>query len=249
MNKLTEYRQKLTLNKIVSEKLFNSMSIFDKKSQLFILGHMRSRSSLLAHILMNDKTIFGMGESNKIYKNKLDIVKMRVKTRLYAKGMIPFNFTFLDQINHNQKTPNLDLIQSNGKMIVLVRTPKETFESIRKLTKNFYKEWSHKQIEEYYLERLQFLAAIKSNNPRSQAIIIDSEALISNSQQCLAKISAFLELKAPLSSNYDIQTFTGKHGDPSPVISTGKIVKTKSQAYDDEIAKECFSLFEEIIGL
>jgi len=221
--------------------------MFNKNSQIFLLGHMRSRSTLLAHILLKNNTIFGLGESNKVYKNRLDVFKMRIKTRLYSKTKIPFKFTFLDQINHNQKTPNLKLLKSSGKLIILVRTPEETFESIRILTKNFYKEWSHQEIETYYLQRLNFLMNLQSNTSKKQIHTINSEALIKNTSDTLSALSTFLRLKQPLSENYDIQAFTGTHGDPSALIQTGKIMPTEKQVYAQTISNECYSLFKEII--
>jgi len=217
---------------------------FEKKYQTFILGHMRSRSTLLAHILMDSKEIYGFGETNKVYKNKLDFIKMRVKTRIYNNANIPIKYIYLDQINHNQKTPNIALLKAYVKPILLVRTPEESFESIRKLTRDFYTEWSHKKIENYYLKRLEFLLTLKSNTLPDQRVIINSQELITNPQKSLHKISTFLNLKTPLSSNYTTYNFTGKHGDPSSIISSGKITKTTSNVYDKEISEECFSLFK-----
>ncbi len=219
-----------------------------KIKRIFILGHMRSRSTLLCHLLMNDKNIFGLGESNKVYRTKLDLVKMRIKTRLNHNGILPFNFIFLDQINHNNKTPNLDLIKSNAKILILVREPNETFESIRVLTKTFYEEWSHERIEEYYMNRLNYLSQVKSSLSASHSLTIDSEHIISHSQKCLNEISDFLNLQTPLTSDYGIQKFTGRHGDPSPNISTGKILQMKSGVYENEIRKECFRLYEDIVN-
>lgn len=209
------------------------------------MGHMRSRSSLLAHILLNDENMYGIGESNKTYKNKIYLIKMRMKVRLYSRIFIPTKFIFVDQINHNRKTPSSHLIRSFGKIIFLARTPEESFESIRNLTKQFYKEWSHDQIEEYYLSRLRYLVRLKMSAPNS--ISINSEFLISKTDECLKELSVFLNLKTQLSTTYKVRKYTGINGDPSMVIKTGKVVKKRSTTYEKNIAHECFTLFEQLI--
>jgi len=211
------------------------------------MGHMRSRSSLFAHILMTDKKIFGIGESNKVYRKKMDILKMRIKTQLYGDRILPLGFMYLDQINHNKKTPNLHLIKSVSRIVILVRKPEETFESIKELSKNFYKEWSHEEIESYYIERLEFLKELKLSNMKSNLIVVDSEDLVTDTQKCLERVQSFLQLENALSSNYKLHSFTGKHGDPSKNISSGRIVRTEGKLYGKHIAKKCNDLYNSIL--
>lgn len=49
---------------------------------LFVMGHMRSRSSLLTHILLSHPTMLGLGESNAIYESNLKLLYMKSKTLL-----------------------------------------------------------------------------------------------------------------------------------------------------------------------
>ncbi|MBX2817438.1 MAG: sulfotransferase [Saprospiraceae bacterium] len=209
---------------------------------------MRSRSSLLAHLLMESEQIFGMGESNRVYNSNVDLLKARIKTRLSWKIILPLKFTFLDQINHNEKTPDLSLFSSWGKILFLVRAPAETFESIRRMTKQHYQEWPHEKIERYYRERMQFLLTLKQGCSEIQGLTIPSEELVQDSDKCLTKIGEFLGLQAPLHKKYRNHAFTGKHGDPSDNIRSGEIKRTPVHQYSKEISSECIDLFKAMHG-
>ena len=81
---------------------------------VFILSHMRSGSSLLEHILSSNDEIMGFGEQNRIYKNFFDLKKMefyiRKKQRLFFNN-VKYS---VDQILHNQYTPNLSLLNNHS---------------------------------------------------------------------------------------------------------------------------------------
>lgn len=218
--------------------------MFIPKNNVFIMSHMRSRSSLLNHLLINHKDIDGIGESNKVYRSKMDFIKMRIKTILASKFKTQWNFIFVDQINHNNKTPNIKVIDSYAKLIFLYRNPEETFESIRLLTKEYYKEWSHSKIEKYYINRLKFLIQLRNSTPNS--ISVESDELIYNSLDCFNKLETFLAINEKFSTQYLTKAFTGIKGDPSEIISKGKIIKSAKKTYQLPIDHECFSLYNEL---
>lgn len=209
------------------------------------MSHMRSRSTLLNHLILAQNNFHSLGESNKIYSSNYDLFKMRLKSRLKSTTILPLRSAFIDQINHNEKTPNPELIYKGGKAIFLVRNPLETFESIRLLTKNYYQEWQHKRIEDYYLQRLNFLIKLKKKHPNCMAI--NSDDLINDSATSLKNLSQFLELSQPLTANYPTQYFTGVSGDPSNNIRQQQIIHTKNAEYSYEINKTCYYLFQELI--
>ncbi len=194
--------------------------------RIFILGHMRSRSSLLAHILLSNPQIVGTGESNAVYQNFLKCHWMDIKAHLKNRK-IPYTRIFLDQINHNTKTPNKEIIYDNKtKVIILIRQPNETISSILKLSEKFYNNsWTVMDAANYYLDRLKFISSILKNKKPNDIKLILSDQLINDDKNILQSVSHFLGLKIPLKSNYSTFSFTGLHGDPSKNINSGYIIK------------------------
>jgi len=75
---------------------------------VFIMGHMRCGSTLLLHILLTNREMIGCGERNAAYCSHRDLDKLEIFAR--AAQRAPFRrFGYVvDQINHDQFTPNLE---------------------------------------------------------------------------------------------------------------------------------------------
>lgn len=213
------------------------------------MGHMRSRSSLLCHILMSNKDIIGIGESNLVYDSRISFLKLILKSKYYNNQFFVAPKYYVDQINHNQKTPTKDLILiDNSKFIFLIRNPIDSINSLQKLTKEFYKPWPIEKCVNYYNSRLSYILALFPKI-KTEYIIIDSDNLIQNTDLSLLNISKYLSLDQQLTENYNLFSFTGKHGDPSENISAGKIlVKGKSTSMLNIDLKQSYSLYHSLIN-
>jgi len=169
---------------------------------------MRSRSSLLSHIIMNNDGFIG-----KFYSF--------------------FSKIFVDQINHNRKTPNQKLLlDSKIKLIVLVRNPIDSISSIMKLTKKYYEPWDHEKSSPYYRKRLEYLDRVCSQKNKADLLLVDSDMLVERTDDTLKKISMFLGLSSNLSSEYSKFSFTGVKGDPSENIMSGQVQIDRSVSKD-----------------
>jgi hypothetical protein len=65
---------------------------------LFVLGHMRSGSTLLCHLLCNSDEIIGFGETHNNYRRRSDLAKLLTSVRA-STGKNPFKYRYvLDKI-------------------------------------------------------------------------------------------------------------------------------------------------------
>jgi len=196
---------------------------------IFILGHMRSRSSLLAHVILNNRTFVGMGESNATYTGFGRLRYMKLKS-LGVKGAASFfSRHFVDQINHNIKTPNWDLLMSPKiKLIVLVRNPIDSISSIMRLTEQHYSAWSYEKSSSYYLDRIAYLSKVCEQKNKEDLLVLNSDALITETDKSLNQVAKFLTIDSGLNHEYEARSFTGVKGDPNEKIFSGKILKDET---------------------
>lgn len=219
---------------------------------LFILGHMRSRSTLLSHILNSHDEIHGIGESNRVYKTPLNFAKQVLASVFQNYRFRAFDSLILDQVNHNHMTPDLELLASYDiKFLFLVRKPKDALESMLSVFgENKNKPFQLTDAMSYYKQRLLFLKRVKEGLSGECFFIVDSDELINDSEKTLSEITSFLALSKPLQANYKLQRYTGKRGDATEQIFTGEISKesTKKKSQINEDLSELEELFRQILS-
>jgi len=192
---------------------------------ILILGHMRSGSTLLLHLLMADSRIIGCGERNTAYRTALDLDKLELAARFAARAPLRRLRYTVDQINHDRFTPNLGLLTGERvRRIFLIRRPVVAIRSILDLTRDHYTPWTLEQAIDYYARRLRTLAAMAASDPE-RAVGIRFEDLVGTPGPTLERLTRFLGLTRPLGEHYPVQPFTGRRGDPSPVIGAGRIIR------------------------
>lgn len=226
---------------------------FQKKQpkRIFIISHMRSGSSLLTHILNSNPEILGWGERGLRYTSEKKVIEnelaMKWKSRAFFKK---YKFT-LDQINHLEMTPKLELFNNkNTQIIFLLREPISSLSSIINLSKKHYD--GTKTIEQaatYYTNRLNDLINFKKSTPKAYHFMLTYNDLVEDSLNKLKSLSEFLELKEPLSPKYKIEKFTGISGDPSKNIKSGRIIKTEKElmVIDQKVISETLQNFNKTI--
>lgn len=194
---------------------------------MLILGHMRSGSSLLLHLMLTNRQISALGERNCHYATSDDLLRLRAATRLRTgTALSPIRYV-ADQVNHNRFTPNLDLLASPSvRTIFLLRDPKASLASLMELSRVFYgHSWTVPRAVDYYVSRLQFLGELGSGLAgRARAACITYEQLIASTAPILARLQQFLGLASGFATEYERQPFTARRGDPGPKISQGRVV-------------------------
>lgn len=216
--------------KRVFSAVFKPNYITCKAKYLFILSHMRSRSSVLSHVLGSNDGICGYSELHRSYISQSDLRKMRVKLYNDFKCRLT-NKYLLDKLLHNNLDISKDVLRiANPKFIFLLRQPENTIKSTINMGYLANVEWykDPEQVLKYYcsrLSRLEDYAEMIGGN----YFFLESDELVTNTEHVLESLTRWLCLDKPLDNSYLQFSGTGKigYGDPSNNIRTGKIKKTR----------------------
>lgn len=200
---------------------------------VFLLAHWRSGSSLMTHILSSNSEVIGFGESKTVYysKNNFDSLSKEIHWNL-RKSKIFGSQILLDSVLMNHLLPNPDLLKTKRLYtIFLVREPNKAIPSIFNMGVSHWNcDPNHyeKEALKYYLDRLSSLEKYaKIINSKSQGFFLTYDQLVSQTELVLEKLQNFLELKSPLSENYQLTPATGKSGkgDWTDNIKSSRIIK------------------------
>ena len=196
-------------------------------SALLILGHMRSGSTLLLHLLLTNKAIASLGERNATYDTPDDLRRLAALARL-QRGTVftPLGYA-ADQVNHSRLTPNPGLFgHARLRTIFLLRNPVDSLASLMELSRTYYgQSWTITGALDYYLARLQFMAEVGHRLVGTgHAVFVTYEQLTESTAPTLARLQQFLGLSDGFSVVYSRQHFTGIRGDPGPKISLGRVI-------------------------
>lgn len=197
---------------------------------------MRSRSTLLSHLLGSHPDICGYKEYLRRYHSKKDFMRLRLQTFKEFQWKRP---RFLqDKVLHAQYTPPLEVLQAfPTKSILFIREPIESLKSIIAMEKR-----NGNQIDNnasfacgYYCSRIEDIITIAQGLPKDDYLFFDSSEIVENTVSTLKNIEDFLGLQTPLNSSYKLFKDTGKRlkGDSSENIQAGKILDLKSDRYAD----------------
>lgn len=219
---------KTKANKLVI-LIANPEILFCKKKYLFVVSHMRSRSSVLSHILGNNPEVIGYKELHQAYTGKKSLINMQIKL---GKDLNP-NFKnkyLLDKILNNYTISDAILKKVQPKMLFLLRDPEETIKSIINMGfKTGVAQYKDPiKVTEYYCNRLSNLEQLSYKAGKGN-LFIASKDLVENSEDTLNKISNWLHLESPLKTTYATFKDTGVigFGDPLENIKSGVLKATE----------------------
>jgi hypothetical protein len=207
---------------------------------LLVLGHMRSGSTLLLHVLLDHPQIEGLGERNAVYQSSDDLARLVVETRVRRRApFVPLRYV-VDQVNHTRLTPSPRLLgDPRVHVLFLVREPAATLASLIALTRTYYQPWSVLQAADYYIERLDALTAYARDYVASgRAGFVTYEGLTRMPEPTLAGLQGLLGTTPAFRDTYRLHGFTGKRGDPGAAIRTGRIQDRDPGATQDLPAAE-----------
>lgn len=203
---------------------------------LFVIGHMRSGSSLLVHILNTNPEIIGYGETHLGYFGRHSLARLHehVVDSFTANGEELGEYRFvMDKILHPHIGSLETLKVPSLKMIVIVRDPVQALPSILDL--DLASIQTGEEALEYYCSTLRRVDKWRKVYSRPH-LVVDYSEIVKNSEPTLNKISKYLDLERPLKCEYETTWATGEpgYGDPSEQIELGKI-NEKTKSYDSEV--------------
>lgn len=192
---------------------------------ILVLGHMRSGSTLLLHLLMTRPEVLGCGERNAVVRDWTDIEALARECFVYHRRPMGRLRFVADQINHDHLTPNSQLLlHPDVHPVLLVRAPEKTIGSI---VRTFAPSgaWPVERAVAYYVARLGTLAAYARRLRAGGQLprLVTYEALTSDPVDTLEPLRRALDLPGPFSAEYASQRFTGRRGDPGGVIGSGAV--------------------------
>jgi hypothetical protein len=203
---------------------------------LFILGHMRSGSTLLCHLLCSSSDIIGFGETHINYRHRSDLAKLLMSVRIHT-GKNPMKYRYvLDKIVGVQHIINSDILTDpRTRYIFLVREPIASLGSIVAMRKQFHNE-SYQALlafaTRHYKDRLKQLVQLATSiGDPDRCLALTHYDLLAETPVAFKMLAKFLGLSTPLSEEYDIMSTTGRPGigDPSPNIRLGRISRSLPQ--------------------
>jgi len=202
---------------------------------LMLLGHMRSGSTLLLHLLINHELISGLGERCAFYRSPADLAKFAVATRVKRRLPLARLRYVVDQINHTRFTPDIALLRHRRlRLLFLIRKPIASVSSLLALAGTRGPSWSVTESVDYYVERLDSLTRMARSLPaHAPAAFIQYEDMVENPRELLSRLQSTLEIEPAFSETYRLHEFTGKSGDPGPNILSGRIRDTGPLAHPD----------------
>lgn len=209
---------------------------------VFILSHMRSGSSLLAHIIANHPEFWGAGETHTTYRTANDLPNLVTRTAILRRSFAMKGSYIVDQINHNYGVSD-NVLQSVHKAVILFREPNATLKSIMEMQK-----CSDSAALEYYRSRLPVLAHY-AKTLGNKAISLKYEDLILRPDNELRRLTTFFGLDEPFSANYATHKATGRVGDLHGAINTGHIIVTKEHdiALSSGVVSEASAIYREAL--
>jgi len=203
-------------------------SLLDRLGIIFLFGHMRCFSSLLGHMIGSHPQVAGCGEMHQKYRGMLDLIELASKIENYECHS-PVGRYLFDKILQNLEIRDCVLNRDDLSVILMSRPPEPTIQSILKISAGGIV--TADAAINYYIARMQMLQQIVERR-KGRVIYLDADLLIEEPADTLRSLSKSLGLTPDISENYELfpKTGIGKHGDPSPWIKMGKIVKDRDQA-------------------
>jgi len=209
------------------------LAVSTRRRFVFILGHMRSGSSLLCHLLCNSDEIIGFGEAHHSYRRRSDLARLLSSVRRQT-GENPLRYRYvLDKIVGTQHEVGARVLSDpRTRFIFLVREPRPTIASIVAMRRQLLTE-SHEQLvafaTNHYRQRLGQLSKLAHDvDDPKRCMLMTHRQLLEETASTFVALEQFLELASPLREVYRLMPTTGQVGigDPSPNIRLGKIERS-----------------------
>lgn len=201
---------------------------------LFVIGHMRSGSTLLAHLLVAHDEIAGYGEAHLSYRSALDRLRLRLHVFVrHPQARVTQTYVMDKIVNEVFEFDPAVLRSPRTRAVLLLREPVASLESLHRILP----EWSEGAVLEHYLERVRALetcAATLAGTGRALALTHDE--LVGDPERTLGALTRWLGLQTPLRDAYAPTLTTGQWGwgDTTERIWAGRVVRPARPASDAE---------------
>lgn len=201
-----------------------------RREYVLVLSHMRSYSTLLAHLLGSHPEIAGYAEMNQSYAHRRDLLRLRAQVARSLDGRLKGRLV-LDKVLHDHHAVAGAVLRDPVvRPVFLVRQPADTLSSILRMNERLPEMTLHRGEEAataYYVERLATLERLGAERGQ-EAFVLRAERLVEEPDATLELLRRFLGLATPIESSYSTFPLTGVpgSGDFSDAIQQGTIRPT-----------------------
>ncbi|HEY9776493.1 MAG TPA: hypothetical protein V6C81_22215 [Planktothrix sp.] len=208
---------------------------------LFILGHMRSGSSLLVHLLNSNPSVAGFGEAIVKYHSRADLDTLVLKVAdFFKESRLPQQY-IMDKLLQDELLIDRSLLNdADIYSLFLVRKPEEALPSILDIYENKYPKVApalaggEKEATDYYVNRLATMANYAQQiNSRQKAFMMTYDDLINRTPDVFTNMQEWLAVPDPFTEAYKTHEATGRlvTGDWTETIKAGRIVRDEKHKY------------------
>ena len=189
------------------------------------MSHMRSYSTLLAHLLGSHDQISGHRERLRRIETRSQLLRWRLLDLAEHPDSCPRYL--LDKVLHdNYAVSDRILTRRDVRLVVFVRRPEETLVSIDRLGRlvgdDRYRDPAVNV--EYYCDRLDTIVR-SAHRAAVRPVVLEAEAVVEQTGAVLSGLTDWLGLETPLSERYTVFPDSGAEllGDPSDAIRLGEV--------------------------
>jgi len=236
--------------------ILKNPSLLRSRKYLFIVSHMRSYSTLLAHILGSHKEISGYAESNLSYRGNADLFKLRCVTCLHGNFKNDCVYVLDKIIASTVEVSDRVLANPDIVFLFLIRRPGPTLKSIvnilRREAEKLGSSWDEQSLYESglarYLAHLDSLSdtARRISKQGRRPVLLEAERILEETATVLKQLESHLRLGSKLGENYSVFEYTGEYfkGDVSDYIRSGSIQRARDAHTDVELPSACLERAE-----
>ena len=213
---------------------------------LFVLSHMRSGSSLLAHLLGSHPEIAGYGELHRGYRAQEDLDRLVVDVEKQVSSSGLSQRYVLDKILHNRHEIHPHIATRPDTLFVfLLREPNASISSLNARLPEWCPaaidatdtyNWS---VEQYRMRLMGMRRLARTVDDPTRCCFVTFEQLLGDTRLVFSAIESMLKLESPLSEEYSVVSETGKpgFGDTSEHIHAGRILRDLPKRSQPDISQ------------
>lgn len=232
-----------TLNVYYSARISSKRK---KLGYIFVLGHVRSGSTLLVHLLNTHPKICCYGESFIRYKDSKDFLKLAMTNKRVLRELRMREDFYADKLLHNKLLLGGSVLKDDGlKCVFILRSPGNTIAS---MVRNLSSKWSNgggeitkDKMVEHYTDRLSALRNYAGEiGQKERMVYVSYEEMTEDPVKMFNALGRLLHIDPKgFSTKYKKNRTTGMWGlgDGSDNIKAGRIVKNESAERNE--AGEC----------
>lgn len=228
------------------------------RGYILLFSHMRSQSTLLAHILGSHPEIDGYTELHQHYESPIDLRNMTRRIEEHTGARRRGRYAF-DKLLHNRAIVDAGILRRDDvKVVFLLRNARDTIPSIIRAGRfdgQILSAGTPEGATHYYVTRLERMDQY-SEWVGERAALVEAEKLVADTDAELAGLTRFLELETPLSSNYAKFKHTGERGlgDMGPNILAGRVLRDEerdrsgeSVEIPDELMAQAIAAYDRVL--